>query len=73
MRSETGRKTSLVFGILSLVVAIFLPLVGVILGIIGLNVTREKGHEDRDLILNWLGIGLSIVAWAIYFISYLGL
>jgi len=61
MKSRENCKTSMVFGIISMILALFSPVVGVVLGIIGLNVTREQGKEDRDLILNWIGIGIALL------------
>ena len=60
MKSKENCKTAKTFGIISIIVALLLPFVGIILAIIGLNVTREEGKEDRDLILNWIGIGIAI-------------
>lgn len=61
MKSKENCKTAKTFGIVSIITAILLPFVGIILAIIGLNVTREEGKEDRDLILNWIGIGIALV------------
>jgi len=61
MKSKENCKTSMIFGIMAIILAIFSPIIGAVLGIIGLNVSREQGKEDRDLILNWIGIGIALL------------
>lgn len=61
MKSRENCKTSMVFGIISIILALFSPVIGIVLGVIGLNVTREENKEDRDLALNWIGIGIALL------------
>lgn len=43
------------------------PVIGVILGTIGLSITKDKKHKDRDITLNIIGIGVSIIVWMVSF------
>jgi hypothetical protein len=62
---------SKVLGILGIIFAFFVPLVGLILGIIGISVKKEK--RDRDIILNVLAIGLSVLMWFLTFVFLMGM
>lgn len=64
---------SKVLGILSIIFSGIMPLfgIGVILGIIGLCLKKEKGKETRDIVLNTIGISIGVIAW-IVFIALLG-
>jgi len=68
MKSKKNCRTAYRWAIASYVSSVFLPLVGLIFGIICLNTTREKGKEDRDLSMGWVAIGESLIMWIIYFI-----
>ena len=61
-KSKTLSKT---LGTLSIIMAIFFPLAGIVLGIIGLCVQKDGRHHDRDIVLNIIGIILSISVWTI--------
>ena len=69
-KKETKKTASKVLGILSICL-FFLTWVGVVLGIIGLCLKKEEGREERDILLNVIGLILSFF-WTIYVISTLG-
>lgn len=61
---------SLVFGVLSLLVALdwwmfFLPIIGLVLGIYSLRRIRRAPDEFTGQKLAWMGIGLSVVFWMV--------
>ena len=60
MEKMKESKSSKVLGILSIVLGLFMPIVGIILGIIGLCL------PGRRVVLNIVGIVLSIVSWMFY-------
>jgi hypothetical protein len=55
-------------GILSIVLGIFVPLIGIILGIIGLSIPKSEKNYGRDIALNVIGLVISFVMWSIYFL-----
>ena len=64
------KETSKTMGILSIVFGFLMPFVGLVLGIIGLSIKKTKGHRDRDITLNVVGIIISIVWWIITFVFW---
>jgi uncharacterized membrane protein len=58
---------SKVLGILSLCLGWLSPIVGLILGIIGLSIHKEKGKESRDKTLNIVGICLAVVSFIVWY------
>jgi uncharacterized membrane protein len=55
-------------GIIGICLSWLFPIVGVVLGIIGLSIDKERGHEKRDEMLNTLAIILSVFFWIVFFI-----
>lgn len=49
-------------GILGICFGWFIPLFGIIFGIIGLSISKEEGHESRDQILNIISLGEGILS-----------
>ncbi len=58
-------KASKNLGILGIVISLLSPFIGIILGIIGLSIQKEEGHQDRDTVLNILAIGVGVLMWFI--------
>ena len=56
---------SKICGIIGIILGILSPIVGIILGTIGLSITKQEGKEDRDKILNIVAIGVSIFMWMV--------
>jgi hypothetical protein len=50
-------------GIASIVLSFLSPLPSIICGVAGLKSQKEKGKEERDRIINWIGIGMAIMSW----------
>ena len=65
MKEIKNRKTSNTLGILSIIMAIVFPIVGLTLGIIGLSIKKEDATYNQSIALNIIGIILSIVIWII--------
>ena len=59
---------SKVLGILSICTGWIIPLLGLVLSIIGLSISKEKGKESRDKTLNIIGLVESIAAWLFWII-----
>jgi len=57
------KNTSKTLGVLSIVLGLFVPLAGIVLGIIGLSI--KKTDRNRDITLNVVGIAVSILSWII--------
>ena len=59
----------LVLGILSVIFSFLIPIVGLILGIIGLSLAVSGKNKNpqfnykTEIILNSIGIGVSVVVW----------
>lgn len=65
-------KESRNYGIMGIVIGVVLnPIAGIVIGIIGLCVTKEEGHSRRDITLNVLAIVLSFLM-ASYMLSPYG-
>jgi len=67
-----GKKYSMILGILGIIAGLFIPLIGIILGIIGLVMRKEEGHEMRDKVLNILAIVISIIIWIVGVVLWSG-
>ena len=67
------RNASKVLGILSIIGGILSPAVGIILSIIGLSITKDEEHKDRDIALNLIGMGVSVIVFLISFAYLLSL
>jgi len=66
MVKQEKKYYSGIIGMLGIVVGIvLLPIVGVLFGIIGLAITKDPEHRDRDIVLNILAITASIIVWAL--------
>ena len=55
-------------GIVGLSTGWFIPFLGIILGVIGLCLKKEK--PDRDVVLNILSIVIAVVAWYFWYVLY---
>lgn len=62
---EKTKKTSKVLGIIGISSGWLIPPAGIVLGIIGLNIKKEIGKEDRDKTLNIISIAEGIICWII--------
>ena len=65
---QEKKKSSLVLGILSNIFGFFIPLVGLILGIIGLVLANSHQKESKldyktEKILGIVGIVISVIVW----------
>jgi hypothetical protein len=65
---QEKKKSSLVLGILSIIFGFFIPLVGLILGIIGLMLANSHQKESKldyktEKILGIVGIVISVIVW----------
>ena len=65
---QEKKKSSLVLGILSIISGFFIPLVGLILGIIGLVLANSHQKESKldyktEKILGIVGIVISVIVW----------
>jgi len=66
---------SKILGILGICFGWFIPLFGIVFGIIGLSIKKEAGEESRDKILNIISIAEGVLfgmLWSLMF-SYAGL
>jgi len=63
------RKASMVLGILSIIFGLLFPFFGLIFGIIGLSVKKSR-NKKRDVVLNVVGISISIVNWILAFFLF---
>ncbi len=61
-----------VLGIISVILAFFIPLVSLILGIIGLTKAKKNGNDVVPTALNWIGIGTSILTMVLSTIMIIG-
>jgi uncharacterized membrane protein len=61
---------SKVLGIVGICTGWIVPLAGVVLGIIGLSVKKEKGKETRDKTLNVISLIEGLIFWAAYYSYY---
>ena len=70
---EVGKESnvSMVFGIIGIITAVFVPVVGVISGIIGLSVKKNKDHYTRDVTLNAIALIFAVVVWLITWLMLL--
>lgn len=59
-------SASKILGIIGICTGWLIPLVGLVLGIIGLSIKKEKGHEKRDKTLNIVSIAIAFVFWMFY-------
>jgi uncharacterized membrane protein len=71
----TGKRTN-VLAIVALVLAIFVPLVGAILGHVALGQIKKTGEEGRGIalaavIVGWVFTGLAIVIIVVSFIPFI--
>jgi uncharacterized membrane protein len=71
----TGKRTN-VLAIVALVLAIFVPLVGAILGHVALGQIKKTGEEGRGIalaavIVGWVITGLAIVIIVVSFIPFI--
>ena len=65
---QEKKKSSLFLGILSIIFGFFIPLVGLILGIIGLVLANSHQKESKldyktEKILGIVGIVISVIVW----------
>ena len=65
---QEKKKSSLVLGILSIIFGFFIPLAGLILGIIGLVLANSHQKESKldyktEKILGIVGIVISVLNW----------
>ncbi|WP_295345270.1 DUF4190 domain-containing protein [uncultured Streptococcus sp.] len=65
---QEKKKSSLVLGILSIISGFFIPLAGLILGIIGLVLANSHQKESKldyktEKILGIVGIVISVIVW----------
>ena len=65
---QEKKKSSLVLGILSIIFGFFIPLVGLILGIIGQVLANSHQKESKldyktEKILGIVGIVISVIVW----------
>lgn len=58
---------SKVLGIIGLSTGWLLPIGGIVLSIIGLSIKKEKGKEDRDIVLNILSVITGIAFWILWY------
>ena len=66
MVKEKVKNSSVVLGTLGIILGILLsPLVGVVLGIIGLSIKKNPENYNKAITLNVLAIVLSVVTWFI--------
>ncbi len=61
-------KASKTLGILSIVTGLFIPIVGLTLGIIGISIKKEPKDYFKCVTINSIGIIVSILNWAITFL-----
>ena len=66
------RNTSKTLGILSIILGVLVPIVGFVLGVIGISIKKSDKHYSRDVILNVIGIIVSLLSWLIVFIFLMG-
>ena len=59
-------STSRNLGIIGLSCGCLIPIAGVVLGIVGLSIEKEKGKENRDKTLNTLSLIIGIIAWILW-------
>jgi len=52
-------------GIISIVSGMFIPFLGVTIGVIGLLMKKHRND------LNYIGIAISMILWIMYYIQYL--
>ena len=69
-KKEEKSRASMILGVLSIISGLVVPVLGATLGIIGLSIKKEKGKEDRDKVLNIVGICLSVVSAMIWAYLY---
>jgi len=62
---------SKILGILGICFGWFIPLFGIIFGIIGLSIKKEKGEESRDKVLNIISLVEGVLFWILYIIILL--
>jgi len=65
---QEKKKSSLVLGILSIIFGFFIPLAGLIFGIIGLVLANSHQKESKldyktEKILGIVGIVISVIVW----------
>lgn len=58
---DKNNKTSVVLGILALLIGVFIPIVGIILGFAGILVSDDC---NKCLLVNALAVLASVVFWA---------
>ena len=68
---EKQKQTSKTLGVLSIVLGLFIPLAGFVLGIIGLSI--KKTDRERDIALNVIGLIVSFIGWMLGIAILLGL
>lgn len=68
---QKPRKVSMVMGIVGICVGLIVsPLIGVVLGVVGLSIKKQEDKETRDIVLNTLAICAGIVSFIINLIVY---
>ena len=70
MEEKTTSKT---LGILSIIFGFLAPVVGLVLGIIGISIKKSKSNPSRDVTLNVVGIVISVVWWIICWAFWMSL
>jgi len=67
MKKKQESNASRNCGILGIIFSLLVPLVGLILGIIGLSIKKHSKHRTRDIALNVIALCLFPVGWALGF------
>ncbi|MCK5107454.1 MAG: hypothetical protein KAQ83_01890 [Nanoarchaeota archaeon] len=61
----------LIFGILSILIGLLVPFMGIILGIVVLIIKKIKKQKTLCIILGWSGISISIISWIVAFFMHI--
>ena len=63
-----AKEMSKILGIIGIIFAFFIPVIGLVLGIIGLCVKKPKNKKllEESRRLNIIAIVLSILSWIVY-------
>jgi len=73
MKKTQDRKVSKVLGILSIIFGLISPAVGFILGIVGISIKKSEKHYTRDIVLNTIGIIVSVINFLLGFLLLLAM
>jgi uncharacterized membrane protein len=64
-------NASMTLGILSLVLGWLIPLVGVVLGIVGLSIKKPEHKRNACITLNIIGLVVAVIFWLFWIGVYL--